>query len=112
MLDRYTGDPRQASAVKRRYWIGVPLQLALLVLCGVAVAKSTINGRHLLLIAAIWFTAVLASNQFGPFSFFLNLGKRNTAKIAVIYALSCLIQLFIFGWILPLAVGIYRIAVR
>ena len=88
------------------------MQLAMIVSLGVAVAKSTITGRYLLVMAAIWFTAALAWNQLGPSSFFLSFGKRSAAKIAVIYAFGSFIQVFMFGWLLPLGVGIYRIAVR
>lgn len=88
------------------------VQLALLVLLGVALAKSTITGRYLVAMAAIWFTAALAWNQLGPSSFFLSFGKRTAAKIAIIYAFGSFIQVCMFGWLLPLGVGIYRIAVR
>jgi hypothetical protein len=112
MSDRYPADARQASPIKRRYWIGVAVQLAVLVLLGVAVAKSTVTGRHLLVIAAIWFTAALAWNQLGPSSLLLSLGKRNPAKIAVIHAIGWLLHLLMLGWLVPLGVGIYRITVR
>ena len=39
MSDRYPAGARQASTVKRRYWIGVAVQLALIVVLGVAVEK-------------------------------------------------------------------------
>ena len=100
-----------ASTIKRRYWIGIAWQLALIVLLGVAVAKSAVTGRHLLVISAIWFMAALAWSKLGPSSFFLSLGKRNRSKIAVLYAFGWLYQLFMFGWLFPLGVGIYRIAV-
>ncbi len=101
-----------ASTIKRRYRIGIAVQLALIVLLGVAVAKSTVTGRQLLVIAAMWFMAALAWNRLGPSSFFLRLGKRNRAKIAVVYAFGWLYQLFMFGWLFPLGVGIYRVTVR
>lgn len=101
-----------ASTIKRRHWIGIAGQLALLVLLGVAMANSTVTGRHLLGIAAVWFLAALAWNKLGPSSFFLSLGKRNRAKMAVVYAFGWLYQLFMFGWLLPLGVGIYRVTVR
>jgi Clp amino terminal domain, pathogenicity island component len=101
-----------ASTIRRRYWIGMVGQLAMIVLLGVAVAKSTITGRHLLAIAAIWFMAALAWNKLGPSSFFLSLGKRNRVKIAFAYAFGWLHQLFMFGWLFPLGVGIYRVTVR
>jgi hypothetical protein len=40
------------------------------------------------------------------------LGKRSPAKIAVIHAFGYLIFLFMFGWLLPLGVAIYRITLR
>jgi len=101
-----------ASTIRRRFWIGIAEQLALVVLLGVAVAQSTVTGRNLLVIAAIWFMAAIAWNQLGPSSFFLSLGKRNRAKIAVVYAFGSLYQLFMFGWFLPLGIGIYRVTVR
>jgi len=101
-----------ASTIKRRFWIGIVVQLVLIVLLGVAMAKSTVTGRSLLVIAAVWFVAAIAWNQLGPSSFFLGLGKRNPAKIAVVYAFGSLYPLFMFGWLLPLCVGIYRVTVR
>jgi len=101
-----------ASTIKRRFWIGMALQLALVVLLGVAMAKSRVTGRSLVVMAAIWFVAAIAWNRLRPSSFFLNLGKRNRAKIAVVYALGCLYQLFMFGWLFPLGIGIYRVSVR
>jgi hypothetical protein len=101
-----------ASTIKRRFWIGIAVQLAVVVLFGVAMAKSTVTGRNLFVIAAIWFVAAIAWNQLGASSFFLSLGKRNRAKIAVVYALGSLYQLFMFGWLFPLGVGIYRVTVR
>jgi hypothetical protein len=101
-----------ASRIKRRYWIGIAGQLTLIVLLGVVVANSTITGRHLLVIASVWFLAVLAWMKLGPSSFFLSLGKQNRAKTAVIYAFGWFYQVFMFGWLLPLSIGIYRVTVR
>ena len=101
-----------ASRIKRRYWIGIAGQLTLIVLLGVIVGNSTITGRHLLVIASVWFLAVLAWVKLGPSSFFLSLGKRNRAKTAVIYAFGWFYQVFTFGWLLPLSIGIYRVTVR
>jgi hypothetical protein len=101
-----------ASRIKRRYWIGIAGQLALIVLLGVVVANSTITGRHLLVIASVWFLAVLGWMKLGPSSFFLSLGKQNRAKTAVIYAFGWFLQVFLFGWLLPLGIGIYRVSVR
>jgi hypothetical protein len=96
----------------RRFWIGVFAQLVLLAFLAVALAKSAVSGRHLLIAALIWFVAVLAWNQLGPSSFFLSLGRRNVTKMTLVFAFGCFYQLFIFGWLAPLAIGIYRVALR
>jgi hypothetical protein len=101
-----------ASRIKRRIWIGIAGQLMLIVLLGVVVGNSTIAGRHLLVIASVWFLAVLAWMKLRPSSFFLSLGKQNRAKTVVIYAFGWFYQVFMFGWLLPLSIGIYRVTVR
>jgi hypothetical protein len=102
-----------ASAPKRRAWIGIVGQLALIILLGAVVLRSTVTGRYLLLIATIWFVAALASNKLGPFSFFLGLGRLNrTTATAFAYVFGWLHQLFMFGWLFPLIIGIYRVIVR
>src|SRR5277367_4611618 len=58
-----------ARTARRRYWIGTAAQLALLILFGVGMAKSTVTGRHLLVTGALWLAAVLAWNILGPQSF-------------------------------------------
>src|SRR5215472_10798056 len=102
MNERYT----------KRFWISLFCQLAPLVLLALGLAKSAASGRHLLIAASLWFIAVLAWNQFGPSSFFLSLGKRNKAKVALIFTFGWLYSLFILGWLAPLAIGVYRVARR
>jgi len=111
-IEKSSGSIGLASRMKRRYWLGIAGQLALIAVLGVAVAKSTIAGRQLLLIAAVWLLAVLAWIRLGPSSFFLSLGKQNGAKVAAIYVFAWLAQVFMFGWLLPLSIGIYRVAVK
>lgn len=122
MLSRsQTGDTGQSSLsavgfagkARRRYWIGGAAQLAPLILLGIGVAKSTVAGRHLVVIAAIWFAASLAWHILGPSSFFWSFGKRNRAVAMIAsYAIFWLLQLFTFGWLVPLGVGIYRVTRR
>jgi hypothetical protein len=113
----HTGDTGQASRLRTgwantaRLWIGTAAQFALLVLLGVA--ESTVTGRHLLVTGAIWFVAALAWNLLGPSSFFWSVGKRSRATaMAISYAFFFLYQLLMFGWLIPLGVGIYRVTMR
>ena len=96
----------------KRFWIGIFAQFALIALLAVSVATSAVSGRHLLMAASVWFIAVLVWNQLGPSSFFLSVGKRNRTKIELVFAFGWLYQLFIFGWVAVLAIGIYRVALR
>ncbi|MBZ5654247.1 MAG: hypothetical protein LAO56_03105 [Acidobacteriia bacterium] len=99
-----------APALRRRYWIGTAVWLALFILLGVAVATSTVPARHLLFVGAIWFGAAIAWQILGPSSFFWSFGKCNRAvAMALSYAFGYLYQLFMFGWLIPIGVGIYRV---
>ncbi len=112
---RHSGRPPKewASTASRRYWIAGTVQLAPLILLGVGVVTSTVTGRDLLVIAAIWFVASLAWHIRGPSSFFWNLGKRDRSiAVAASYAIFLLLQLLMFGWLVPLSVGIYRVTMR
>lgn len=97
-----------ASAPKH-FWIR---QFALLAFLAVGLAKSAVSGRHLLMAASLWFIPILVWNQLWKSSFFLGLGKRHRTQIAFVFAFGWLYQLFTFGWLAPLAIGIYRIALR
>jgi hypothetical protein len=100
------------SNVKRRYWIATVTHLAPLIILGVGLAKSTVTGRHLVVIGAIWFLVALAWRILGPSSFFWGLGKRNRSlAITISYAFFFLFHLFMFGWLIPLGIGIYRVIV-
>lgn len=96
----------------RRIWIAILVQLALMILLVLALARTSISGRYLLILTAVWLAVVLVWKMLGPSSFFLGLGKRNWMKSATVFAFGYLWQLFVFGWLAPLAVGIYRVAER
>jgi hypothetical protein len=99
-----------ASRVGRRYWVGTASWLILLILFGAGVVRSNVTGIHLLVIGGIWSVAVIAWNILGPSSFGWSLGTRNRAIATTIsYAFTWLFQLFMFGWLIPLGVGIYRV---
>jgi Clp amino terminal domain, pathogenicity island component len=96
---------------KKRYWIGAVTQIAIVTAFAVGLVKSTIGAPHLLIITSAWFLAVLAWVVKGTGSFFCSYGKLNRGvAFAVTYVLFSLYQLFIFGWIVPLAIGIYRVS--
>ncbi len=65
------------------------------------------SARILLLVALIWFGAVVIWSLFG-FSFFVGLGHGRGAKVAAV-TLAYLILIFTFGWIVPLVLGAYRL---
>ena len=90
--------------------IAAGIQIASLVLIAVVVARSTISGRHLLITAAIWLLVVsawvlLRSDAFYGVKFS---GRHRTVAIAVIYFFLWTYQFLLFGWLIPLGVGIYR----
>ena len=100
-----------ASGLRPRYWIGSAAGLALLILLGVSVATSTVPGGHLLVVGGVWFVAAITWQILGPSSFFWSFGKCNRAvAIALGYAFGCVYQLFMFGWLIPVGVGIYRVS--
>jgi hypothetical protein len=63
------------------------------------------NAKLLLLIALIWFGAVMLWSRFGP-SFFFGTGHGKSAKLMA-YVLIYLTQLLMWAWIAPLTLGIY-----
>lgn len=112
--DQEVGQPqrRWAAAAWRRYRVMIAAQFAALILFAVVLARSAVTGIHLLAIGAIWLGVALAWNVLTPSSFFWSFGKRNrTLAKSIIYSLFWVFQLFMFGWLVPLGVGIYRVVV-
>jgi hypothetical protein len=70
--------------------------------------------RNLIVIGSVWFGMVAVWLFFGQTSVSVSwLGKGTTGKIfgtALIYAVVVAYMLFIIGWVLPIGVGIYRLA--
>ena len=120
MLSRsHTGATGEATHLRTgwantaRLWIGTTAQFALLILLGVGVVESSVTGRHLVVAGAIWFMAALTWNLLGPSSFFWSFGKRSRAvAMTISYAFFFLYQVLMFGWLIPLGVGIYRVTMR
>ncbi len=64
------------------------------------------SAKILLLIALVWFGAVVLSSLVG--GFFIGIGHGKIAKAAV-RSLLDVMQIFTFGWIVPLARGRHRL---
>jgi hypothetical protein len=99
----------------KRYSRIAAAYIAILVLIGVVVAKSTVTGRHLLIIGAIWLLGVCAwvflpkaEGLWGvKFS-----GRHRTVGIVIVYLFAWTYQFLLFGWLIPLSIGIYRVMLR
>lgn len=109
MAGDFVKSAQMSESTPKHFWIR---QFALLAFLAVGLAKSAASGRHLLMAASLWFIAVLVWNQLWKSSFFLGLGRPQRTQIAFVFALGWLYQLFTFGWLAPLAIGIYRAALR
>jgi hypothetical protein len=104
----------QWPGAKHNHWMSGALQLTLFALFGLGAAKSAIHGRYLLVVAVVWLAVVLAWLRVGrSFSFLATDSRRNRFFVRVVaYALLVLYQVFLFGWIIILGVGIYRVTMR
>jgi len=70
------------------------------------------SARILFIVGFAWLGAVMLWSRFGPESFFIGIGHGKVAKLAsVILAVlfGTLNQIFYIGWIVPLALGTYRL---
>jgi hypothetical protein len=104
-----------ASSLKRHYFIRAAvqlvLQLTLFVFIGVAIGKSAISGRHLLIIGAIWLGAVVAWIALLPSSW-IYFTKNRALSFVLMYAYVILSQIFTIGWMIPFSIGLYRVITR
>jgi Clp amino terminal domain, pathogenicity island component len=98
-------------SLRARRQIGWAAQIAGFAFLALGVAESNIAGRHLIIVGVAWFVLVFSWLRIGSRSFAWMLGKGSIA-LALTYAIAMLYQLFLFGWIVPLAIGLYRAAMR
>ena len=71
------------------------------------------NSRPLIIVGVAWFIAVAIWLRFGTSGFSYawpigGLSKRVTVT-GLVYLLIFLYQIFIFGWVIPLAIGTYKL---
>lgn len=100
------------TQARGHYRIAGATQAAVMILASVFVANSTVSGRHLLITGVIWLLLVCAWLFLGPSSMWgVKFSSRNRAlAMSILYACLWLYQLLLFGWLIPLGIGIYRVA--
>jgi len=87
------------------------MQLAIFAVVTVFVASSTISGRHLLVAGLIWLLAVCAwvllpsSDGFWGVKFSR---RHRAAAIALVYFCLLTYEFLLFGWMIPVGIGIYK----
>lgn len=79
--------------------------------------NSGVKVWHLFTISALWLGIVVAwtfdfhERRFGGFGVFVDTGKYLTPRVALAVA-STLLYLILFGWVMPLSIGLLRLALR
>lgn len=96
-----------SGKLKRSFWIGSMFQVALIVLLGVILAWSDIGSKPLLIISGVWIIAAVGWVVLVP-SFFIGLRTQRLA-VGLAFAVSILSQLLLYGWVVVLGFGIYRL---
>jgi hypothetical protein len=73
-----------------------------------------LSPKNLIALGIVWLGAVALWRHFGPRSFGHAWQARGTMKrtmlIAAIYTLGFLHHVFIFGWLVPTGLGLFRLA--
>lgn len=93
--------------------LGSLVQIFTLVGFAVLLVKSHSSGKHLLLTAGTWFIAVCGWLFMSPGMWGWKLRAPNRTLralvLALVYGSIWTYQLFMYGWLVPLGVGIYRV---
>ncbi len=95
--------------------IAIAGHVAILILIGIVVSKSTVSGKHLLVIGAIWLLGVCAWGFLAPARhgmWGVKFSGRHRVAIAILYFFLWTDQFLKFGWLIPLGIGIYRLVLR
>jgi hypothetical protein len=95
---------------KRMYLLAKAAQIALLVLLAVLVGNSQISGKYLFTIGVGWMLFVcawLAVGKSGIWGFKFS-NRHPIAATVIVYGLIWLYQILLYGWVIPLGIGIYR----
>jgi hypothetical protein len=74
--------------------------------------REPVNSTKLIIVGVVWLGLVILWVLFAPREFGINFGpifgfRRALIKIAI-YGVGLLYSVFIFGWLVPLSVGIYH----
>src|SRR6185437_13128647 len=95
---------------RRLFWIPRGVTIGLLVLLGVLVAHSRVSGKHLLVTGISWLLMVCAWIAVGKAGMwgFKSSNHHPAIGTLTVYGLIWLYQILMFGWIIPLGIGMYR----
>jgi hypothetical protein len=78
-----------------------------------AITDNNMSPRTLFAVGAVWLIIVAAWMQWGPKQFFYSwhaVGAKRMWLTVVIYVLTLLYQVFMFGWLVPFGLGLWRIS--
>lgn len=79
--------------MKRRFWISILAQLALVIMLPVVLARTGLSARQLLIGTSVWFAAVVLWSTLGPSSFF-ELGQAQSDENRVYFRLRLFLSAF------------------
>ena len=101
----------EAKVRRARYWFSA-VQLGVWVLLGFVLAYLPISGKYLLWIGLGWLLTVcawIAAWRFmEPSGGFKFSARQGSVAMFLIYSKTALRQLLLFGWLIPLGLGVYR----
>jgi len=95
---------------RRRSWISQAMQIVLFVLLAILMSRSQVSGKHLLVAGIAWMLGVCfwrALRKGGIWGFKVS-NRHRVIAASVVYGVLWLYQILLFGWVVPLGIGIYR----
>jgi ClpA/ClpB-like protein len=95
---------------RRLSWISGAAQIGLLMLLAILTARSHASGKHLLMTGVAWMLVVCAwlalrKERMWGFKFS---NRHRVIATSIIYVVVWLYQILLYGWVIPLGIGIYR----
>ena len=103
--------PRLQRA-KSRFLVGAAIQLGVWILLGGLVAHSNVSGETLLLIGGVWLGAFFLWRFLQPSGLWGIKFRKSRLGIVLVHSLLWLYHYVLLGWVLLLAVGLYRVLLQ